>query len=205
MKQDAFHNPKDALVSAPVLALPRIGVPFTVTTDASKLAVGATLEQDGRLVEYLSHQLPDAERNWHTRDQKALAFLISVRKWDVYLRGVPFSSNTDHEPIRFLQSKPKLSPRQQRWLDIFQQYDFNINHVQGTKNIAADALGRRVDLQYKRLCRQEQELRQSILKTEENAEFCKKVKKKLAIAESVTEPVIERVYRNFEVQDELVD
>lgn len=43
----AFKNLKEALASAPVLAILKIGSPFTITTDASKFAVGATLKQEG--------------------------------------------------------------------------------------------------------------------------------------------------------------
>lgn len=200
----AFHNLKQALVSAPVLALPRIGIPFTVTTDASKFAVGATLEQEGRPVAYLSHRLTDAEMNWHTGDQELLAFLISLQKWDVYLRGASFVLNTDHEPIRYLQSKPRLSPRQQRWLDIFQQYDFTINHVRGIHNVAADALSRRADLQLKRLCRREPDVRKAILEAQERDNFSRQMKLKLADPEQPSTPTIEKQFKNFAIDGEML-
>lgn len=52
---------------------------------------------------------------------------------------------TDHEPIRYLQTKSRLSGRQQRWLDEIQSYNFDVNHVPGIKNVVPDALGRRPD------------------------------------------------------------
>lgn len=201
---EAFKELKQALMEAPTLALPRIGVPFTVTTDASKFAVGATLEQDGHPVAFISHRLKDAEMNWHTGDQELLAFLISLQKWDVYLRGNSFLLNTDHEPIRYLQSKPKLSPRQQRWLDIFQQYDFEIRHIKGISNSAADALSRRPDLEFKFLSGEQPELRARIMEAQKKDKFCEEMRKKLEDPASTAEPVIERAFRNFSIEEELI-
>lgn len=56
-RSDYFQALKKALIWTPVLAIPRIGVPFKVTTDASKFVVGATMEQEGHPVAYLSHRL----------------------------------------------------------------------------------------------------------------------------------------------------
>lgn len=197
----AFEELKKALVTAPVLAIPKIGSPFTVTTDASKFAVGATLEQEGHPVAFLSHRLTEAENNWHTGDQELLAFLIALQKWDVYLRGVSFQLNTDHEPIRYLQTKPRLSPRQQRWLDIFQQYDFNISHLKGKENIAADALSRRVDLESKRLLRTAPKFLEKILQAQKKDAFTAEMVQKINNPELKCDTTVEKAFRNFGLEN----
>lgn len=44
-----------------------------------------------------------------------------------------------------------FSLRQQYWWNIFQQFDFNIFNRKGKENTEADALSRRVDLEFKLL------------------------------------------------------
>ena len=144
-QESSFVQLKTALTTAPVLAHPASDKEFVISTDASKYAVGATLEQDGRPVAYLSHRLSDAERNWDTGDQELLAFMIALRHWDIYLRGRKFTFRTDHEPIRYLQTKARLSGRQARWLDVLQSYTYDTQHVPGRKNVVPDALSRRPD------------------------------------------------------------
>ena len=150
---DAFSAIKAALTNAPVLAHPSSEFPFTVTTDASKYAVGATLEQNGHPVAYLSHRLSEQETRWDTGDQELLGLMIALREWNVYLRGRRFAYRTDHEPIRYLQTKARLSGRQARWLDELLSYDFEIEHVPGKSIVVQDALSRRADhaLNFKQL------------------------------------------------------
>ena len=142
---DAFDALKEALTTALVLAHPSSEKEFVVSTDVSKYAVGATLEQEGKPIVYLSHRLSDAEMNWAIGDQELLAFMIALRVWDIYSRGRKFTFKTDHEPIRYLQSKAGLSGRQARWLDILQSYTYDTLHVPGVQNIVPDALSRRPD------------------------------------------------------------
>lgn len=85
-----FKNLKKALSSAPVLAILKMGSPFTVTADASRFAVGAALDGRGHPEAFLSQRLADVENHWHTGDQELLAFLIAPQKWDVHLRGFTF-------------------------------------------------------------------------------------------------------------------
>lgn len=60
----SFQAIKPALTSATVLAHPSPTKQFVISTDASKYAVGATLEQEGHPIAYLSHRLSNAETNW---------------------------------------------------------------------------------------------------------------------------------------------
>ena len=64
-KQQAFQSMKDRLCITPVLAYPNFELPFILTTDASKVAIGAILSQvqDGkeRPIAYANRQLNTAK------------------------------------------------------------------------------------------------------------------------------------------------
>jgi hypothetical protein len=146
-EQQAFDTLKHALVTAPVMCTPRPDLPFTVTTDASDLAVGAVLSQDDgkgeRPVAYTSSTLSAAQRKYATYDKEMFAILEAIRVWRPYLAGKPFTIVTDHAPLKYLQSQTTLSPRQARWVDRLSEYQFTIVYKPGRLNAVADALSRR--------------------------------------------------------------
>ena len=61
--QKAFHSFKVALCSAPVLRFPNFTKPFTLTTDASNVRIGAVLSQDNHPCLFTSRTLNKAEEN----------------------------------------------------------------------------------------------------------------------------------------------
>lgn len=111
-RKDAFEALKTALVTEPILAIQKIGVPLVLTTDVWKYTIGATLEQEGDNVVYLSHPLMETERRRHPGDQGLLAFLTSLRKWDVYLKGGSLLLKQIMSQAKYFQSRPKLPPVQ---------------------------------------------------------------------------------------------
>ena len=84
----------------PVLAFPRQDRPFTLTTDASNVGLGAVLSQpdDGgnlRPVAYASKKLTDAEMNYHSTEKEALAIIWALRAFRPYLLGAELTVETD--------------------------------------------------------------------------------------------------------------
>ena len=94
---------------------------------------------------FLSHRLSERETRWGTGEQDLLAFIIALQEWSAYLRGRHFIFQTDHKPIRFLQTKARVIGCQARWLDLVQSNSFEVVHVPGNKNVAPGALSRRSD------------------------------------------------------------
>ena len=88
-QQTAFDSLKLCLVSAPVLILPDPTKPFTVTTDASDLAIGAVLSQDqgkgDQPIAYESRKLSPAEQNYPVHEKELLAIVHAIKLWRIYL------------------------------------------------------------------------------------------------------------------------
>jgi transposase InsO family protein len=150
-QQQSFLQLKQSISTAPVLALPDDSLPYIVSTDASGFAVGATLCQDQgngpQPIAFLSHKMNEHERNYPVHEQELLAVIIALKEWRHYLFGRPFKILTDHQSLRYLSTQPHLSPRQIRWSEFLQQFDYQMEYSPGRFNIAADALSRREDLQ----------------------------------------------------------
>ena len=87
-----------------------------------------------------------AERNYDATNREFVAIVSGLRRWRHFLLGTQFVVRSDHASLRYLQTQPNLSRRQARTLDFMSQFDFDVVHVPGKRNIVADALSRRPDL-----------------------------------------------------------
>lgn len=150
--QAAFDALKAACCSAEVVYAPDPDLPFIVTTDASDFAIGAVLEQDQegvrRVIAYDSKKFSSSERNKTAYEKETLAVLFALRTWRHHLLGPRrFLLQCDNSAVTFLMRQPQLSPQQARWQQTLSEYNYEMRHVPGRDNIAADALSRRPDLQ----------------------------------------------------------
>lgn len=137
----AFEQVKQALISAPVLALPDPTQPYEVICDASAFAIGAILLQHGRPIAYESRKLIPAEQNYHTSDRELLAVVHALKVWRCYLEGAKFMVVTDHKPNTSFPTQALLSRRQARWLEFLESFAFDWQYRAGVCN-PADPLSR---------------------------------------------------------------
>lgn len=138
--EQAFNQIKQALISAPVLALPDFEKPFELVADACQTppAIGAVLLQEGRPCAYISRKLNDTEANYSVSDIEMLAVIHALKEWRCYLYGARFNIVTDHKPNTYLD-EPKsihVSKRRARWLDISSSYDYTWVYRPGRVNVA---------------------------------------------------------------------
>lgn len=99
----------------------------------------------GHPVCYGSRTLNDHEKNYSTTDKEFLAIWYYVNYFRPYLYGKKFKIITDHLPIKYVNTKYKgkdFSQRHQRWLLKLQEYNFEIEYLQGRENKVADYLSR---------------------------------------------------------------
>ncbi|GLT61287.1 hypothetical protein SLA2020_340060 [Shorea laevis] len=144
--EGAFENLKEAMVQAPVLALPDFSKEFVVECDASGVGIGAVLHQ-GRPIAFLSRALQGAQLLLSTYEKEILALVMAVQKWRPYLLGRHFVVRSDHHSLKYLWSQKISTTAQQRWLYKLMGFDFSIEYKKGKENIVADALSRRDEKQ----------------------------------------------------------
>lgn len=111
---EAFNHLKKALISAPVLALPRFDRPFKIEMDASESGVGAVLIQDGHPLAFLSKALGPRNRGLSTYEKEYMAILMAVDRWRAYLQGSEFIIWTDQSALSHLNDQRLVTPWQRR-------------------------------------------------------------------------------------------
>ena len=146
-QKEAFQLVKLDIAKA-VLATPDPNVPFTLETDASDYAIGATLNQSTRPVAFFSRTLNSSERNHHSVEKEAYAIVEAIRRWKHYLLGSQFTVITDQQSVSFMFGKLNhgkiKNDKITRWRIELSPYAFDIIHRPGKDNLPADALSRLV-------------------------------------------------------------
>ena len=142
--QTAFDALKEALTSAPCLALPDPDGEFEVTTDASEdaKAVGAVLTQNSHPVAYESTKLNTHQLNYPVHDKEMCAIMHALGRWRPFLLGRHFKVYTDHRSLVHFKTQSNLNQRQLRWQEKAADYDMEILYKPGKENVVADALSR---------------------------------------------------------------
>ena len=87
---ESFNKLIEACTTAPVLALPRVGLQYSVDTDASAYGVGAALYQtheDGERMQigFWSRSLTPAEKNYSPTERECLAVVWALKVLRPYL------------------------------------------------------------------------------------------------------------------------
>jgi hypothetical protein len=145
-----FHEVSNRL--ADVRAL----VPFDaerqvyLITDASDTGCGGLLAHlDGPsnridVIDAFSHRFTDAELNYPTVEQEAVAIRVAVRRWRPYLCGRKTIVACDNQSVVDLLQNAATSPnaRLRTTASELSEFDLYYAHVAGAKNYSADALSR---------------------------------------------------------------
>ena len=104
----AFATLKSKLVEAPVLRLVSLDLPLVLRTDASKIAMGATLYNDvnGVLhpIEYRSKKFSEAQQKKAPHEQEFIAVLYGLAEFRCYLLGRPFTLETDNSAVSWIKT-----------------------------------------------------------------------------------------------------
>ena len=109
----AFSLLKEALTTAPVLALPNFDLPFVVEAYASGYGLGAVLLQHGHPIAYFSKTLGVRARGKSIYEKELMAVVLAVLKWRHYLLGRHFVIHSDQQSLKHLLSQREVGPEYQ--------------------------------------------------------------------------------------------
>ena len=145
-QEKAYQTIKILLTSDPILRLPDPEKTFVLRTDASDYGIGAVLMQEhgSKLfpICYASKKLSHAELNYSTIEKECLAVVWGIKRFHMYLYGVRFVLQTDHEPLKYMNSAKFTNNRLMRWAMFLQSYNMKVEAIKGSDNVGADYLSR---------------------------------------------------------------
>lgn len=133
---------KQAMTTAPVLALPNFIQLFTLEEDASGTGVGTVLSQNGHPIAFFSKKIAPRMQKQSAYIQELLAITQTLAKFCHYLLGHNFSIQTDQKSLKSLLDQSLQLPEQQAWFHKFMGYYLTIKYKPGEDNITTDALSR---------------------------------------------------------------
>jgi hypothetical protein len=141
--ETAFLTLKHALVTAPVLALPRFDDQFVINTNACDVGIGAVLSQNGHPLAYVSRSLGPRNRGLSVYEKEYLAILLAVQQWRPYLQIGEFIIRTDHKSLSHLTDQRLHTEWQRKALTKLMGLQYKVVYKKGILNGAADALARK--------------------------------------------------------------
>lgn len=145
----AFHDTKEAVLKHFATHNLDLTKPLVLYTDASQIALGAILYQEGRPVMITSRSFTHAERNYNTTERELLPIVHAAKKWRHIFEStnLPITVMTDHKAITQSLNAGGTNRRINRWIEILQPFKLVFEHVAGVSN-PADYPSRRPDYQY---------------------------------------------------------
>ena len=139
-----FEEVKKAVNECPKLFFFDVNAPVFLHTDASDYGIGGYLFQvvDGIIqpIQFLSRSLSKTERKWSTYEKEGYAIFYSLMKMEHLIRDSHFTLRTDHRNLTFINTD--LRDKVKRWKLTIQHFDFDIEHIEGVKNVEADGFSR---------------------------------------------------------------
>jgi len=144
---NSFDTIKNCIINATALSIPDFSKEFILRTDSSDVGLGAVLAQigdDGKEVPiaFASRSLSNTERHYHATEKECLAITWSLKKFEAYLDGLPFTLETDNRALVWLNKMKDTNSKFMRWSLRIQDFAPKIVHCPGKYNVVADALSR---------------------------------------------------------------
>ena len=141
----AFESLKKTIEDAVVMAIDET-IPFEVETDASEVALAATLNQNGKPVAFFSRTLQGSELKHASIEKEAQAIIEAVRHWRHFLTGRHFILKTDQKSVSYMFDKHHRGKIKNekflRWRLELSCFSFDIVYCPSRDNIPADTLSR---------------------------------------------------------------
>ncbi|QRW19885.1 Retrotransposable element Tf2 protein [Rhizoctonia solani] len=151
-EEGAFQELKSLVTQSPVLIHSNPALPYYLETDASGVAMGAILSQQGpdnwlHPIAYMSKSFSGAEANYNTHDKELLAIIKVLKEWRIFLEATnkPIQVFTDHWNLEYWMQARTFNCRHARWRIFLSNFNFEIHYCPGKQSGKPDALSRRLD------------------------------------------------------------
>ena len=138
-QQKAFEEAKQMVLREAMLTYPDFKKPFHIYTDASNYQLGSVIMQEGKPLAFYTRKMNKAQARYTTGEQELLSIVETLKEFQNILMGQQIVVHTDH--LNLLYQK-MASNRLIRWRLIVEEFGPQFKHIQGQKNIVADALSR---------------------------------------------------------------
>ena len=140
-----FRDVREKVANCPKLHFLDEKLPLFLHTDASDYGIGAYLFQksaDGKElpIAFISKSLTAERLRWSVPEKEAFAIVYAFQKLEYVLRDMFFTLRTDHKNLLYINDDG--SAKVKRWKLQIQEYNFDIEHIAGEENVAADAFSR---------------------------------------------------------------
>lgn len=143
-REQAFNKVKESVANLPFRRLWDPTKDIRVSTDASEEGMGLVLEQkepEGWWpIAFFSRTWKANEKAWPVHQQEMAAFVEGLQKWRHYLMDRQIIARTDSKFVERTNTQKPTANRLIRWWEVFAEYNVKFEHVEGQRNIVADAL-----------------------------------------------------------------
>jgi hypothetical protein len=138
--EQALSDLKKSIMESGALQSIDMNKESVIHSDASNTGWGGALLQEGNPVAFLSGNWTMAEQKLSTVVKELLALKKCLAGFRIYIHGRKVTAYTDHKPL--LGLKESEDPKINRWLQYIHSFQITLNHIEGKKNVIADALSR---------------------------------------------------------------
>ncbi|QRW20751.1 Retrotransposable element Tf2 protein [Rhizoctonia solani] len=153
LEETVFHELKTLVTRSLVLIHSNPMLPYYLEMDASGVAMGAILSQQGpdnwlHPIAYMSKSFSGVEANYNTHNKELLAIIRALEEWRIFLEATdkPIQVFTDHWNLeQWMQQAQTFNRRHAQWCIFLSNFNFEIHYRPGKQSGKPDALSRRSD------------------------------------------------------------
>lgn len=144
-ERTAFCRLKQKLTEAPTLSIYDPKAYTELHCDASAHGFGAVLmqrqpDQQIHPIFYFSKRTTEIETRYHSFELETLAIVYALRRFRIYLQGIPFTIVSDCSAVTQTLEKRDINTRIARWSLELQSFEYTIVHRSSARMGHVDAL-----------------------------------------------------------------